>query len=66
MNQDNYLAEAVKMRNLINEFNPPIYNDMTAAAGGLLGWPASWPRRREHCTRRLKSTVRSSLVRSAV
>ncbi|PSC69540.1 Callose synthase 5 [Micractinium conductrix] len=36
MNQDNYLAEAVKMRNLINEFNPPIYNDMTAAAGAAI------------------------------
>lgn len=23
MNQDNYLAEALKMRNLVNEFNPP-------------------------------------------
>lgn len=33
MNQDNYLAEALKMRNLINEFNPPVYNDLTAAAG---------------------------------
>jgi hypothetical protein len=32
MNQDNYLAEALKMRNLINEFNPPVYNDLTAAA----------------------------------
>lgn len=31
MNQDNYLAEALKMRNLVNEFNPPIYNDDTAA-----------------------------------
>lgn len=27
MNQDNYLCEAVKMRNLINEFNAPIYNE---------------------------------------
>lgn len=33
MNQDNYLAEALKMRNLVNEFNPPVYNDLTAAAG---------------------------------
>ena len=32
MNQDNYLAEALKMRNLISEFNPPVYNDLTAAA----------------------------------
>lgn len=29
MNQDNYLFEALKMRNLINEFNPPRYNDDT-------------------------------------
>jgi hypothetical protein len=29
MNQDNYLFEALKMRNLINEFNPPKYNDDT-------------------------------------
>lgn len=36
MNQDNYLAEALKMRNLINEFNPPVYNDLTAAAGVCL------------------------------
>ena len=27
MNQDNYLCEAVKMRNLINEFNPPAYTE---------------------------------------
>lgn len=27
MNQDNYLCEAVKMRNLINEFNPPSYTE---------------------------------------
>ena len=27
MNQDNYLCEAVKMRNLINEFNPPQYTE---------------------------------------
>lgn len=33
MNQDNYLAEALKMRNLVSEFNPPVYNDLTAAAG---------------------------------
>lgn len=32
MNQDNYLCEAVKMRNLINEFNPPQYNDAALAA----------------------------------
>ena len=43
MNQDNYLAEALKMRNLVSEFNPPVYNDLTAAAGGwagasLCGW----------------------------
>ena len=29
MNQDNYLFEALKMRNLIDEFNPPKYNDDT-------------------------------------
>ena len=29
MNQDNYLFEALKMRNLIDEFNPPRYNDDT-------------------------------------
>lgn len=33
MNQDNFLAEALKMRNLVSEFNPPVYNDLTAAAG---------------------------------
>jgi 1,3-beta-glucan synthase len=33
MNQDNYLCEAVKMRNLIAEFNPPSYSpDAWAAA----------------------------------
>lgn len=37
MNQDNFLAEALKMRNLVSEFNPPVYNDLTAAAGGWLG-----------------------------
>lgn len=37
MNQDNYLAEALKMRNLVSEFNPPVYNDLTAAAGGQGG-----------------------------
>ncbi|KAL4451723.1 hypothetical protein ABPG75_007385 [Micractinium tetrahymenae] len=31
MNQDNYLAEALKMRNLVNEFNPPRYDDDAAA-----------------------------------
>lgn len=25
MNQDNYLCEALKMRNLVSEFNPPHY-----------------------------------------
>eukprot|EP00889_Picochlorum_renovo_P001950 jgi/Picre1/28980/NNA_004374.t1 len=29
MNQDNYLFEALKMRNLIDEFNPPRYTDDT-------------------------------------
>ena len=29
MNQDNYLFEALKMRNLMSEFNPPTYNDET-------------------------------------
>ena len=27
MNQDNYLCEALKMRNLVSEFNPPHYNN---------------------------------------
>jgi hypothetical protein len=30
MNQDNYLAEAFKMRNLLSEFNMPTYDDDTA------------------------------------
>lgn len=32
MNQDNYLCEAVKMRNLINEFNPPSYTEAALRA----------------------------------
>lgn len=32
MNQDNYLCEALKMRNLINEFNPPVYDDLALRA----------------------------------
>jgi hypothetical protein len=32
MNQDNFLAEALKMRNLISEFNAPVYNDRALAA----------------------------------
>lgn len=35
MNQDNYLAEALKMRNLVSEFNPPVHSDLAAAAGAV-------------------------------
>ena len=41
MNQDNYLAEAMKMRNLINEFNPPTYSDLTASAAASPRPPAA-------------------------
>ena len=36
MNQDNYLAEAFKMRNLVSEFNAPVYGNLTYAGADAI------------------------------
>lgn len=36
MNQDNYLAEALKVRSLIDEFNPPRYTQLEASAAAAV------------------------------
>ncbi|KDD75094.1 1,3-beta-glucan synthase, partial [Helicosporidium sp. ATCC 50920] len=37
MNQDNYLCEALKMRSLTSEFNPPRFDDLHAQAAQAVG-----------------------------